>query len=230
MTQSAIEVGKLLVALVQAVAWPALVALLLFRFGKQLERLIDRMAKLKAGEVEATFLEKPLVEAAAALGMAGAKSGVGSSDVANAITAAAQASRDADPGAPAKRQPLEGKRGLWVDDRGPASNSHERRALEALGLTFTLVRSTDEALEAVRSSRFDVIVSDMNRPPDAQAGFTLLAALGREGVRTPFIIYTGARAPELASEAAKRGALGITARPDDLFRLVVGAAAGRALS
>jgi CheY-like chemotaxis protein len=103
---------------------------------------------------------------------------------------------------------------LWVDDR-PSNNVHERQALEALGVTFVLATSTDEALEKFKYQSFDAIISDMGRPPDSEAGYTLLDALRKNGNQTPFIIYAGSRAPEHRAEARRRGAVGCTNRPDE---------------
>jgi len=109
---------------------------------------------------------------------------------------------------------------LWVDDR-PSNNVHERQSLEALGVSFVLATSTEEALEILKRQGFDAIISDMGRPPDAQAGYTLLDALRVKGDRTPFIIYAGSRAPEHRAEARRRGAVGCTNRADELFEMVL---------
>jgi PleD family two-component response regulator len=61
---------------------------------------------------------------------------------------------------------------LWVDDR-PSNNIYERKSLEALGVRFTLSTSTEDALEKVRTTHFDVIISGMGRPPDPRVGYTL---------------------------------------------------------
>ena len=111
---------------------------------------------------------------------------------------------------------------LWVDDR-PNNNIHERQALEALGVSFELAKSTDEALDALKRQSFDAIISDMGRPPDPRAGYTLLDKLRASGDQTPFIIYAGSRAPEHLAEARRRGALGCTNRPDELFEMVLSA-------
>jgi CheY-like chemotaxis protein len=111
---------------------------------------------------------------------------------------------------------------LWVDDR-PANNHFERQALQALGFSFVLANSTEEALEKVAAQQFDVIISDMGRPPDQRAGYTLLGKLRDMGIRTPYIIYAGSRAPEHQAESRRRGAVGTTNRPDDLVRLVLNA-------
>jgi len=112
---------------------------------------------------------------------------------------------------------------LWVDDN-PNNNVYERRALEALGIEFTLSMSTEDALEKVRPGRYAAIISDMGRAPDSQAGFTLLEELRKRGDATPFILYAGPRAIQLRDEARKRGAFGSTNNPEELFQLVLSAA------
>jgi PleD family two-component response regulator len=67
---------------------------------------------------------------------------------------------------------------LWVDDR-PSNNIFERQSLEALGVSFVLAISTDEALSKVAKQKFDVIISDMGRPPDPRAGYTLFGEASR---------------------------------------------------
>lgn len=112
---------------------------------------------------------------------------------------------------------------LWVDDH-PDNNIHERKAFEAIGLRFTLARSTEEALTILggRDRPFAAIISDMGRPPDPRAGYTLLDTLrspGR-GDKTPFIIYAGSSAPEHKRETTEHGGQGCTNYPEELFRLV----------
>lgn len=122
--------------------------------------------------------------------------------------------------------PLAGASILWVDDR-PENNEYERGLLEEDGAHVTRCRSTGEALEAVASARFDVIISDMGRPPDARAGYTLLAALQERGVTTPFIIYTvSSGLEEHREEGRARGMFGVTHRFDELHQLVAAAVSG----
>jgi len=69
--------------------------------------------------------------------------------------------------------------------------------------------------------RYRLIISDMNRPPDPQAGYSLLDALSRKGVRAPMIFYTsGKTAIAQAAQAHAKGAVGITSSPRDLFAIV----------
>lgn len=65
---------------------------------------------------------------------------------------------------------------LWVDNL-PSNNRYERTMLHALGMFVDLSTSTEDALAKVAArGGYDVIISDMGRPHDAQAGYTLLAA------------------------------------------------------
>jgi len=63
----------------------------------------------------------------------------------------------------------------------------------------------------------------MGRPPDKQAGYTLLEETRKRGVTTPFIIYAGSRSPEHKDETRRRGGLGTTNIPIELFEMVVDA-------
>lgn len=108
---------------------------------------------------------------------------------------------------------------LWVDDR-PENNLFERQALESLGIQFVLSTSTEDALQQIDKHSFDAIISDMGRPPDNRAGYTLLETLRSNGIKTPFIIYARSKSLEHVAEAKSRGAQGTTNRPDELLQMV----------
>ena len=127
-------------------------------------------------------------------------------------------------------QSVHARRILWVDDQ-PTNNSFEREALQALGFNILSARSTAEAVNTLQSEPpIDVIISDMSRPPDARAGFTLLSHLRAHGDNTPYVIYSGSVAPNQQTEAWRRGALGFTNWPDDLVILVLEAVSSSAPS
>ena len=107
-----------------------------------------------------------------------------------------------------------------MDDR-PDNNIIERRSMAAYNLDFVLSESTEEALAQTRTGHYDAIISDMGRPPDARAGYTLLEALRGNGDQTPYFIYAGSRKPEHIREALKRGAQGTTNVGDGLLRMVL---------
>jgi CheY-like chemotaxis protein len=112
-----------------------------------------------------------------------------------------------------------GKSVLWVDDN-PSNNFYERRSLERQGVTFTLSTSTDDALGKLIRNHYDAIISDMSRPPDNLAGYTLLEEMRKLNVTAPFILYCSSRRPEHVAESMRRGAYGQTNSSDELFRMV----------
>lgn len=112
---------------------------------------------------------------------------------------------------------------LWVDDR-PSNNRHEAEALKSLGMHVSLSTSTEDALSRMAThGPFDVIISDMGRPPDSQAGYTLLDAIRAQGDTTPFVIYASSGSADDFDRAVRRGAIGCTNRPDELIDMVANA-------
>ena len=213
-------VTKLLAVLV----WPTILAFVLFRFRAALGEFMTSLTEVsfKGGGIEASAKRRQ-AEAAAALGAAAVArpdTDTAPRDVTQETRAAAELV--AEVVTPRVIRRAGRSTVLWVDDR-PNNNVHERQALEAVGVTFVLATSTEEALEKVNQQSFEAIISDMGRPPDSQAGYTLLDKLRDSGNRTPFIIYAGSRAPEHRAEARRRGAIGCTNRPDELFEMVLSA-------
>ncbi len=118
---------------------------------------------------------------------------------------------------------IAGAKVLWVDDY-PENNFYERSFLEALDIQFTISTSTENALECVSgNNKFNVIISDMERPDGDQAGYILLEKLQRKGIHTPFIIYAGSNRSEHREETKRRGGFGTTNNPKELFQLVIDA-------
>lgn len=109
---------------------------------------------------------------------------------------------------------------LWVDDR-PDNNVYERRAFEAMGISFTLALSTDEALRKLSEHGFAAIISDMGRNEGPREGYVLLDKLRSVGDGTPLFIYAGSRQPEHLLEAQERGAQGCTNDSQELFMMVM---------
>ena len=109
---------------------------------------------------------------------------------------------------------------LWVDDK-PDNNIVERQSMAAYNIDFVLARSTGQALAELNKRQFNAIISDMGRPPDSKAGYTLLEAVRQSGDQTPYFIYAGSRAAKHIVEALSRGAQGATNRGDELIRMVL---------
>jgi CheY-like chemotaxis protein len=215
-----VKVVEALSNLLGVVIWPAFFAFALVKFAPAFKDFFATLGEFtfKGGGIEATAKRKQ--EATAALIAAS----VGRPDAASTPQGAAMEAREA---AAAVEQvdrqtfrKASSAWALWVDDR-PDNNMYERQSLEALGVRFVLALSTDEALDRIAKQHFDVIISDMGRPPDSRAGYTLLDKLRLAGDRTPFVIYAGSNAPEHKVEALQHGALGSTNRANELFRYVL---------
>ena len=112
---------------------------------------------------------------------------------------------------------LRGRRVLWVDDC-PENNFYERIALSQLGLAVDLAISTTEGLRAAEYLTPDVIISDMERAGQQDAGMELLGALRQRGLSTPVLFYIRQVDPSLGTP---RGAFAITERPDELLHCVL---------
>jgi CheY-like chemotaxis protein len=213
-----------LTKLVGVLVWPALLAFVLVRFGPSLKEFFSSLGEFsfKGGGFEATAKRKQAEAAAALVAASVARP--------DANTTPESAAREAKEAAAVVAESVNARvirraseaTALWVDDR-PSNNIFERQSLEALGVSFVLATSTEEALERLAKQKFDVIISDMGRPPDSRAGYTLLEKLRSSGDQTPFVIYAGSNAPEHKAEARSRGALGSTNRASELFAYVLAA-------
>lgn len=115
-------------------------------------------------------------------------------------------------------QPMvRGRRVLWVDDQ-PSNNFYERLALAEIGLGVDIATTSEEGIRSAQYVRPDVIVSDMNRHGDSNAGLEFMVAARAVGVSAPIIFYTG-HADE--TRGVPIGAFGITDRPDEVLHLIL---------
>jgi CheY-like chemotaxis protein len=219
------NVVKLIEAITQllkVLVWPGVIVFILIRFGRDLRQFFSSLGELtlKGAGFEAS-LKKKQAEVTAALAAAAASRANGNTTREDAVKEARIAA-DVVAEAVTPRVIRQAGRSsiLWVDDR-PNNTIYERQALESLGVSFVLATSTDEALKHMSRKRFDVIISDMGRPPDPRAGYTLLDKLRADGDKTPFIIYASSRAPEHIAESRQHGAIGCTNNANELFEMIL---------
>ena len=214
--------------LLNVLIWPAVLLFILIRFGQDLREFFSSLGELslKGAGFEAS-LKRKQAEVVAALSAAAASKPDGDK-TRESVAKEAMIAADvvADFVTPRAIRRASRSTVLWVDDN-PNNNSYERQALEALGVSFVLSISTDEALKKISRQRFDAIISDMGRPPDSRAGYTLLDKLRSSGDQTPFIIYASSRDPEHVAESRRHGAIGCTNNANELFEMVL-SALGRA--
>lgn len=221
------EIVKLLDAvtkLLNVLVWPGIFLFILIRFRPDLREFFINLSEvsLKAAGIDLSMKRKQAEAAAALAAAAVSRSDEGVIPETSAKEARAAANIVTEAVTPRIIKRAGKSTVLWVDDR-PKNNINERQALEALGVSFVLATSTEEALEKLEQQHFDAIISDMKRPSDPLAGYTLLDKLRSEGDQTPFIIYAGSKVPEHLAEARRRGAVGCTSRPNELFKMVLSA-------
>jgi CheY-like chemotaxis protein len=217
-----VKIFDAITKLLNVLIWPGVLLFILIWFGRDLREFFSSLGELslKGAGFEAS-LKRKQAEVVAALSAAAAskpdENKTRESVAKEAMIAADVVAEVVTPRAirRASRSTL-----IWVDDN-PNNNSYERQALEALGINFVLAISTDEALKKISRQRFDAIISDMGRPPDSRAGYTLLDKLRSTGDQTPFIIYAGSTDPEHIVESRRHGAIGCTNNANELFEIVL---------
>ena len=216
--QQWLQLVSTIVQLIGALIWPVALVVCVLIFRKPLLAFLENLTELnlKAAGVEASAKRGPAAAAAAVAAAevarnGGPDDGSGLEDVRDIAAIL--------PGRRAQRR-IEGARVLWVDDH-PQNNRFERQALEALGIRIDISTSTEGALEMATTTPYRLIISDMSRPPDQRAGYTLLYELSEKGVRTPVVFYTGSQTAAQAAEAQAQGAVGSTASPRELLAIVI---------
>lgn len=114
---------------------------------------------------------------------------------------------------------VRGARILWVDDE-PDNNSLDVRLLRSAGAKVKLALSTEQALRELARAHFELVISDIARGDEADAGVRMAEELRQRGVTSPVIFYAGTVRKPIPDEA-----FGLTNRPDELLHLVLDALA-----
>lgn len=103
--------------------------------------------------------------------------------------------------------------------------------LKRAGLTVESVSSSKDALERIRTRRYDAVVSDI-RMPDVD-GLTLLRAARADSNDVPFVLMTGVPTLESALSAIEHGVVRYMQKPFDIdafAKVVCNAAAQRTVT
>ena len=111
---------------------------------------------------------------------------------------------------------IAGARLLWIDDV-PANNVNEIRLLNRLRITIDLAASDIEARGCLATAVYDLVISDIRRGSDGEAGKKFLPEVTRAMLEPPVIFYVG------SDRDVPQGAFGLTTRPDTLLRLILDA-------
>lgn len=96
---------------------------------------------------------------------------------------------------------------LWVDDN-PENNLVPRRIFENVGIQIKLAKSTEDAIKELNISDYKLIISDMGRNNNPEAGLDLLEKLKFFEIKIPIIIYSSIPSiKKYGQQASELGAL-----------------------
>jgi CheY-like chemotaxis protein len=229
-----IKILEVIVSLLQVLVWPAIALFALLLLGTTLRNYLNDLRKdrnvsemsTEVGTSGVKFTIKRQVEAASLLIRAN-ELGKSEASPDNKQTLPVDKTQKiidlvTKVATPQAIQKVAGAKVLWVDDK-PSNNMYPRKALEAFGIQFTLSTSTQDALEKVDADTYAVIISDFKRLPDEKAGFTLLEALRKQHITTPFLLFAGADRSYMKAETIRRGGDGVALSYQELFQLVIDA-------
>ena len=107
---------------------------------------------------------------------------------------------------------------LWVDDN-PDNNLYETIALERLGRFVIKTTSTEAAERYLDALNVDMIITDLGRGPNSQAGHDLIRRVRAGGRTLPIIVYTLNAEPK-RNALISMGADAVVDLPYDLVREV----------
>ncbi|MEU1705063.1 response regulator [Streptomyces sp. NPDC005706] len=112
---------------------------------------------------------------------------------------------------------LRGGKILWVDDR-PDAIASLVELFRAAAMHVDVVVSTDEATPLLRRRPYDIVISDIDRDGDPQAGINMLRMLEQYNIDAPVLIYAGDFDPE---RGVDRRIFAATTIPVDLVHYVI---------
>jgi len=158
-----------LAKLIELLNWPVVVLVIVIYFGPALRKFLEKVAQanVKLPGVEVT-LSSTQIEIATNLGAAAASQADGQPPHESQVAEIANVVKQEI--TPQTIRNVSGASVLWVDDQ-PSQNNYKRKAMELLGIRFTISTTTDDALEKLSHHKYDVIISDMTRPLEGSVVF-----------------------------------------------------------
>jgi CheY-like chemotaxis protein len=198
-----VDIAELVLDYIDTLIWPSLVLAIVLRFRGQIGELIGRTRTVDtvAGTIEFAEVRELVAEAQQEAGTpAVADRGIG-------VVRRFRASADT----------LEGGRILWVDDH-PRNNTTLIRLFRTSGMVVDTALTTEEALGKLSSQTYDILLTDLGRGEDIEAGNKLLRELSGRGYDIPAVVYANSG---LIERGVDRRAFAATNRPDELIHYVI---------
>ncbi|SDW55427.1 response regulator [Nitrosomonas communis] len=197
------SLSKLITAL-SSLAWPVIFGLLLYKFHKPIQTLIEsargRKFTIKVAGNELTMEEASEQQRKIVNDV---QSRLAEIEKRLEVSKTISLNRESKEAPPTKRI-------LWVDDN-PKNNSYLVASLQEMGHFVEIARSTDEGIRKFKESSPDIVISDMRRPEDKKAGITLTKAIHSIKDGVPIFIFCGGwAARNMREEALASGVTEIT--------------------
>lgn len=208
------EFSKLITSLA-SLAWPLLIAALLYTLRESIKNLIDsargRKFTIKVGGNELTMEEASEQQLAIVTDLV--------KKIAELEKKIPKTTEEIqiEMSASIRRMP---QSVLWVDDH-PKNNSLLVAALAEQGVRVDIALSTDQGLELLSENQYNAVISDMERPEGDHAGIDLTREIKKLQPSLPVFIYCGpSRARNWRNDALQAGANEITASSSTLLSLI----------
>lgn len=113
------------------------------------------------------------------------------------------------------------RRVLWVDDY-PSNNEAIIDLYRVQGVEFDLAINSDQAFEALRKNEYDLLITDLVRGSQRDAGLRLLKELKRDFGRIPpvFVFASTEAVEQYGKDAVREGASLVTDSTGELMRSI----------
>ena len=108
---------------------------------------------------------------------------------------------------------------LLIIDDDPSTLASLSRAFRLAGHDATVCDNALRAIDLLKDSRFDLILSDVVMP--GKGGLELLEELKKSGLQTPIVLISGQANIEMAVKATRLGALDFLEKPLSTDKLLV---------
>ena len=99
---------------------------------------------------------------------------------------------------------------LWVDDY-PSNNESIIKLFEDRGIQFDIAITTRQGVELFKRELYDLVITDMGRGNESDAGISLIEELRHLHCQVPIVVFASDRAIQrYGSEALRLGAFEVT--------------------
>lgn len=109
---------------------------------------------------------------------------------------------------------------LWVDDY-PSNNETIIKLFEDRGIQFDIAITTRQGIELFKRELYDLVITDMGRGNESDAGVSLIKELRQLHCQIPIVVFASSRAiKRYGSEALRLGASEVTSGVGNIISII----------